>query len=65
MIMSDNWLVKQQYEDIKLLTAENKRLEAKVKRVENFVNELIEMIGEHAVMNSDIIDNLRKETKGI
>jgi len=32
--MSDNWLVKQQHEDIKLLSAENKRLEAKVKRME-------------------------------
>jgi len=46
--MSDNWLVKQQHEDIKLLTAENKRLEAKVKRMENFVNELIEMIGKQS-----------------
>jgi len=32
--MSDNWLVKQQHDDIKLLSAENKRLEAKVKRME-------------------------------
>jgi len=32
--MSDNWLVKQQHVDIKLLSAENKRLEAKVKRME-------------------------------
>ena len=40
--MSDNWLVKQQHEDIKLLSAENKRLEAKVKRMEIVAFELKE-----------------------
>jgi cell division protein FtsB len=44
MIMSDNWLVKQQHEDIKLLSAENKRLEAKVKRMEIELQDLQEML---------------------
>ena len=42
--MSDNWLVKQQHEDIKLLSAENKRLEAKVKRMEIELQALNELL---------------------
>ena len=40
--MSDNWLVRQQHDEIKLLSAANNRLSAKNKRLKAAVEELKE-----------------------